>query len=117
MLTYNFDRVFKARGIDKPFAHLQKAGFSDSLASRLKKNKIARLNLSSIERLCLLLRCTPNDLMEWVPDKSSNVAADHPMHKIIKSEKIVDITKTLNSVPLERLGEIEELIKNKINNI
>ena len=116
MIVYNFTRVFKARGIEKPFAYLKKAGFSDSLASKLKNNKIVRLNLPTIERLCILLRCTPNDLMEWTPDTNNSVDSEHPLYKIEKTNKVVDITKTLNSVPIEKLEAIEQLIKNEINN-
>ena len=85
MIIYNFERVFKAFGIEKLFAYLTKAGFSVSLASKLKNNDVARLNLSTIERLCILLRCTPNDFMEWIPDKSDNVDAEHPIHLIKKN--------------------------------
>ena len=116
MIAYNFDRIFKARGIDKPFAYLKRAGFSDSLSSKLKNNKVSRLNLTTIERLCVLLWCTPNDFMEWTPDKNSDADSKHPINKIKKHDKIIDITKALSSVPLEKLNEIEEIIKIHINN-
>lgn len=114
---YNFTRVFKARGIDKPFTYLRKAGFSDSFATKINKNNIVRLDPKFIEKLCILLKCTPNDLFEWYPDEESNLDADHPLNKIKHSDKVVDITATLNSVPLEQLDEIEQLIKDKIQSI
>lgn len=114
MIQYNFKRIFKARGIDKEFSYLTKAGFSVSFASKVKNNKISRLDLRMIERLCLLFRCTPNDLMEWTPDIDNEIDKEHPIYQIRKSEKIVDITRTLNSVPIGQLDEIEQLIKDKI---
>lgn len=116
MIIYNFERIFKARGIDKAFAYLKRAGFSDSLASKVKNNKIARLNLPTIEKLCILLRCTPNDFMEWIPDKNNSVDAEHPIYKIKQTDKVIDLTKTLNSIPIDQLDAIEQLIKNEINN-
>ena len=116
MLTYNFDRIFKARGIERPFTYLRKAGFSDNFATKIKNNRVKRLNLELIERLCLELHCTPNDLMEWTPDKNQNVNKEHPINNIKKSEKVVDITKTLNSIPLGKLEEIENLISEKLKN-
>ena len=115
MITYNFDRLFKARGINKPFSFLKRAGLSDSFASRVKNNRVSRLDLKMIERLCLLLRCSPNDIMEWVPDNETEVDKDHPINAIRKSDKVIDITKTLNSVPLDKLDDIEELIKKYIS--
>jgi len=38
--------MFKARGIDKPFAFLQKAGFSDNFSSKIKNNRVSRLDLN-----------------------------------------------------------------------
>jgi DNA-binding Xre family transcriptional regulator len=111
MLKYNFERVFKARGIDRPFAYLKRAGFSDSLASKLKNSKVSRLNLDLIERLCLALRCSPNDFMEWQPDKDSTVDNDHPLNVIRRNDKVIDITKTLNSIPLGKLDEVDEILK------
>lgn len=115
MLRYNFKRIFKARGIEKPFTFLRKAGFSENFASRVKNNRVARLNLEYIEKLCILLNCTPNDLMEWTPDQSNNIDKNHPLYKIQKPTKIIDITKILNAVPIEKLDEIESIINDKLN--
>ena len=115
MLKYNFDRVFKARGIEKRYTYLKRGGFGEHLASRINRNEVAQLRLKEIEKLCLLLRCTPNDLFEWEPDDSHEYDSDHPMHKIRKRDKITDLTRTLNSIPLDKLDEIEELIHNQIN--
>lgn len=114
MLKYNFDRIFKARGIEKPFTFLKKAGFSDNFATKVKNNRVNRLDLDPMERLCIKLNCTPNDFLEWTPDKKNAVDNDHPLNIIKRSEKVVDITKTLNSVPLGKLEEIEKLIKAQI---
>ena len=115
MLKYNFDRVFKARGIEKRYVYLKRAGFGDHLASRIKNNKVAQLGLRETEKFCLLMRCTPNDLYEWEPDESMETDATHPMNTIRKRDKIADLTKTLNTVPLEKLDEIDELIRSHIN--
>jgi len=114
MIFYNFDRVFKARGIDRPFTFLRNAGFSDNFATKVKNNRVVRINLKELEKLCIVLRCTPNDFCEWIKDKDTQVDADHPLHLIQRSEKVVDMIKTLNSVPLGQLSEIEDLIQEKI---
>jgi len=114
MLIYNFNRIFKARGIDRPFSFLKQAGFSVSMSSKIKNNKVSRLDTKMMERLCILLRCTPNDFIEWLPDDNYTVDLEHPINKIRQNDKVIDITKTLNSVPLDKLDEIEKLIQEQI---
>ncbi len=114
MIRYNFDRVFKARGIERPFSYLRQAGFSDNFATKVKNNRVVRLNLKELEKLCLVLRCTPNDFCEWIKEKDTQVDSDHPINLIKRSDKVVDIIKTLNTVPLGQLDEIEGIIKEKI---
>lgn len=115
MIQYNFDRVFRARGIERPFTFLKQAGFSDNFATKVKNNRVLRLNLKELEKLCLILRCTPNDFCEWIKDKDTQVDSDHPINAIKRSDKVVDMIKTLNSIPLGQLDEIENIIKEKIN--
>jgi DNA-binding Xre family transcriptional regulator len=115
MLKYNFDRVFRARGIAKPFAFLKRVGFSDSFSSKVKNNHVARLNLKTIEHLCISLHCTPNDLMEWSPDPDFEVSADHPINAIRRSDKLIDIAKALHNIPINKLDEVEELIKKHVD--
>ena len=114
MLNYNFSRVFKARGIDKPFTYLCNSGFSDQFATKVKNNKIKRLGLKEMEKLCLLLKCTPNDFMEWIPDADYDNIDNHPMDYLKKTYE-VDMVKTINSIPLGQIQEIEQLIKEKLN--
>ena len=110
MLRYNFNRIFKAKGIDKPFTFLKRAGFSDNFATKVKNNRVNRLTLDLLERLCLAFGCTPNDFIEWIPDNNEMLDDKHPLYELKRTEKIMDLTKTLNSLPLSRLKEIEKII-------
>jgi len=114
MIIYRFDRIFKARGIDKPFALLQKAGFSANFSSKIKNSRVSRLSLKQIERLCLLLKCTPNDLMAWIPDKDEHYSDNHPLNELRMSESEIDMVKIINSIPLGKLELIEQLIKKEL---
>ena len=114
MLTFNFSRIFKARGIDKPFSYLVKVGYSDNFATRIVNNRTKRLDLADIEKLCELFQCTPNDLLEWIPDSKDKTNDNHPLILIKRSDKVVQLTQILNSVPLDKLGEIESVIKKEM---
>ncbi len=114
MLTFNFTRIFKARGIDKPFSYLVKKGYSDNFATRIVNNRIAKLNLKDVELLCEMLHCTPNDLLEWIPSTAESTNENHPLISLKRTVKVIQLTQILNSIPLERLAEIEAMIKKQI---
>ena len=48
------------------YALIEKYGFNPRTLNNLKHNKgITTFNL---ERLCTILKCTPNDVLEFIPD-------------------------------------------------
>ena len=114
MLIYNFQRIFRARAIEKPFAYLTSQGFSYDFASRVKRNEVKRLNNKELEKLCILLKCTPNDLLEWTEDSKYDIEADHPMRKLLRTDKLTDLTKTIHNIPLDKIDEINQMINEKM---
>ena len=46
---------------------LLKNGLDNKTLDTLKKNR--SITLSTLERLCVMLNCTPNDIVRFVPDK------------------------------------------------
>jgi len=114
MIKYNFERIFRARGIARPFSFLKRNGFSDNFASRIKNNKVVRLDLTHLEKLCFILKCNPNDLLEWTPEKDMDYDDNHPLNMIKKTSTEVNLVKTISSIPLNKLAEIESMIKEKI---
>ena len=115
MLHFNFTRLFKAKGIETPAKYLVQHGFSDKFATRVVRNDFRRLNLDDVQRLCELFLCTPNDLLQWIPEKNVPDPSTHPLAPLMRTEKVLDLTRTLNSVSLEKLLEIEKLIQSEID--
>lgn len=111
MLKFNFTRIFKARGIDKPFSYLVKKGYSDNFATRIANNRVERMNLTDVEMFCEMLNCTPNDLLEWIPSNTDSLNENHALYTLKRLDKVVHLTKLLHSVPLDKLIEIEALIQ------
>jgi DNA-binding Xre family transcriptional regulator len=115
MLYFNFQRILKARGIDKPFKYLVRAGYSGNYATRVANNRIKRLDLTEIERLCELFNCTPNDFLDWVPDTNQATDPKHPLISLKRDNKVIELTKMMNAIPLDKLEEIESIIKSKMS--
>lgn len=111
MLELNLKRIFKARGIDMPYKFLVKNGFVPFTAHKYKNGKVEHIRLDHIEKLCILLNCTPNELFEWTPDDLLDDRKDNPLQKIRKREKKLEISKILSRMSLEKLEEVEKMLQ------
>lgn len=115
MLAFNFKRIFLIKGIKYPVTWLMQRGFSDKFASGVANDRYKRMNLADVERLCYVFQCTPNDLLEWTPKKEDEDVTTHFMSPLFRGKKVMDLTKTLNSVPFDKLLEIEKLIQAELD--
>jgi DNA-binding Xre family transcriptional regulator len=115
MLYFNFTRIFKAKGIERPASFLTKNGFSDNFATKVIKNSLRKFELDTVERLCTVFHCTPNDLLQWEPNSKEVDVASHPLSPLYRTEKVMDLTRTLYAVPFEKLLEIEKIIQQEID--
>lgn len=114
MLYFNFTRLFKARGIQRPFSFMRKAGYSDGFATKIANNRFRQFNLIELERLCETFHCTPNDILEWIPNSKDEDLESHPLKELKRSNSFFDLSKVLSKVPLEKLDSITEIIRKEI---
>ena len=114
MLQYNFKPIFALRAITRPFAFLRQNGFSNSFAAKVTQNKVKVLNNRELERLCLVFDCTPNELLEWVPDEGLPVDDKHSLHKLLASSRIINISKSLSNLPIDKLKEVYDFLNEKL---
>ena len=113
MLSLNLKPIFKARGIERPYSFLVKAGFPPYTAHNLLNSKTVSFQLRNIDKLCSLLICTPNDLLVWTPNKNEKLVLDHPLTRLKRRTVDLNWRDTIQNVPLEDL----ELIVATINKI
>lgn len=67
-----YNKLFKLL-IDKKMTNAElaeRAGFSANIITRLKRDKY--VSLDSIEKICCVLGCGVDDILEFVPDNSNN---------------------------------------------
>lgn len=110
MVRLNLERIFKARGIEQPYRYLVQNGFVPFTAHKYKNNKVEQIRLDHIEKLCVLLHCTPNDIFEWGPNDLLDDHANHPLQKIRRREKKIEIGKMLSKMTIEKLEEVEKML-------
>jgi DNA-binding Xre family transcriptional regulator len=114
MLRFNLQRVCKFRGIDKPGAYLQSHGISLTTATRALKGEYVNFSMDTIERFCLLLHCTPNDLLEWTPPEASRIADNEPLNALCRLDKVASVSQLINGASLEKLQQMEEIIRKEL---
>jgi DNA-binding Xre family transcriptional regulator len=110
MLTYNFNRIFAQRAIKNKAAFLIKAGFNRQTALRISNNKFRALKLSQLEKICLALHCTPNDIIQYTPDPQKPIA-NHPLTKLIHTELPEQLANIINDIPIDKLNDFTQQIK------
>ena len=67
----SYDKLFillESKGLNK--AYLRKNGLTPKTVDYLIKNN--DIKISTINKLCNLLDCTPNDILTYTPDKEIN---------------------------------------------
>jgi len=110
MLIYNLRRILTLRGIDKPHAFLVKNGFAASTASNMLSFYPVVFKVKALEKLCIALNCTPNDLFEWRPTENSVIAENHALKTLVKEKIPSSITEMVKDLPVEKLSELEAII-------
>lgn len=110
MLIFNIQAVLKARQIERPFSFLVKSGFSRHAAHNILNNQTRSLRLDTIEKLCEILHCQPNDLLVFKPNPNQNLPESHPLNNLLYKEEEHNWQQTLKTLPLNKLKEISKII-------
>lgn len=110
MIKYNLERIIMLRGHNKPLDFLQRSGYGYHKSYRMLMGQ-TQITFRELFDLCKLLRCTPNDLMEWVPDSKHPLDDEHPLRALRRN--IADeasLQALFKSVPADKVNEALELI-------
>lgn len=110
MLRYNLRPLFRARGIDRPFTLLVRAGISEASAHRILNSEAGNFKLRHIEILCRILVCQPNDLLVWTPEKDVTYPDDYPLKELQIQENNEGI-EIFENMPLKKLKEVVKAVK------
>ncbi|MGG9970760.1 helix-turn-helix domain-containing protein [Ferruginibacter sp. SUN002] len=109
MLTLNLAPIFKARGIDRPYSTLVKAGISRMSAGKILNGTTRVFRLDHIEIICTILHCEPNDLLQWTPSGQTN-STTHPLNNLKQTSISSNLKQTLATIPLKQLKEFDNII-------
>jgi|SRR3990170_1754825 len=108
MLKINCKKVMVARGILSPIIHLRKHGLAYHHAHRLLVKNFRVISLDVLEKLCLALNCTPNDVLEWTPDTPAQ-DTELTSLRLLKPEAN-NVSTLLSELPYNKLKEIVKIL-------
>lgn len=101
----------RRREIENPYRFLVQNGFNYHTAGNLLRNERDSLSYKHLEKLCLLLHCTPNDLFVWKKPKDVSIAEHHPLHQLKPKPQDINVLEKLRKLPLDKLEQIKQFIK------
>lgn len=112
MILFKPKRIMFQRGIDKAYAYLCNHGFTRHTAEILAGSKVSNLKIAHLGKICFLLNCTPNDLFEWEDDGTHKLPENHALNSLVREKTAQkSLNEMLKEIPIEKLPEIENLIK------
>lgn len=111
MLTIDLRPLMNIRGIQFPYKFLVKLGFPAQTASNWANGSVGYIRPAQLEKLCVALNCTPNDLMQWHAMPNSVLATDHPLRKLERTKPMPDIASLARDLPPEKAAQLAEMIE------
>jgi DNA-binding Xre family transcriptional regulator len=115
MLKLDLYRIFEDKGIENPNQFLKKNGLTAHTVSRLLNNKVSSISFKHLEKICLLLNCTLDDLFLWENEDKTGIYKDHSLQKLKRGRKRGNIVGKLKTLPSEKLSQVRDFIDGLTN--
>ena len=110
MLLLNIEQLLKTRGVDNASRYLVQQGMKYHTINRLLTRKIDKMTHATVEQLCLLCNCSPNDLFVWQPGDNAAVASDHPLHALKPKPVATTPVERIKRLSVSKLEKLQEFM-------
>lgn len=110
MLSLNVARLLQSRGIDNVSRYLVEKGMKYHTVNRLLSGKTDSLTYATIEQLCILCTCAPNELFVWRDNGSHALAKDHPLHTLKAKDEVVNPVERIKKLSVSKLEKLKEFM-------
>ncbi len=111
MLYSTIAEILKDREIANPNRFLCQNGFTPHTASRLLNNKTKSISHQHLQKLCLLLRCTPNDLYVWQHPANAVKDENQSLHFLVAVTPRPSVIHQLKHLSLQKLREKKQALE------
>jgi DNA-binding Xre family transcriptional regulator len=109
MLRLNIKSILREKGFVKPVQFLIKLGLTRFMADKLLHDNYQFINIRHLNKLCLELDCTPNDILVWKDDSKHALPEGHQLQKLRREEQAPIIDK-IQSLSLEQIEELRNFL-------
>ncbi len=109
MLKFNVQKLLKNKGVINPTMYLQKAGLASGTATKYKNSELRNMRLDHLEKLCEIMNCTPNELLEWIPNSEQLKNKNHPLMPLLKRKE--NMTLASEGISYLALNDLEKVVK------
>lgn len=113
MLKLSARHLFAAKAIIKPQGFLRNNGFSSYMANDIVMEKARNFKLDAMEKLCLVLNCTPHDLLVWEPDASIAEPSKFELSKLMRQKEIIKLSEQLRGLTIEEIEDVNRYVEEK----
>ncbi len=110
MLRFNIEYILNARGFKQGYTYLKQNGFSQSTATKYCRSEMTVLRLADVEKICELFHCTPNELLDWQPNKDTKDIENHPLFPLKRKEVMVKVSEAMSTLKIEELEKVNKFI-------
>ncbi len=115
MIYLNLKRLFDAKGIENPNQYLWKNGFTRHTVHRLLHNKTGSISFAQLEKLCVLFKCSPNELLSWYTDDQTNKAGEQFLQPLVHETNKGNINQILKQLPAGKLNDLRRFLDDLSN--
>lgn len=113
MLKLSAKNLFAAKVIVSPQGFLRNNGFSPSTANDIVVGKVRHIKLDALEKLCLVLNCTPHDVLEWEPDASITEPMKFELSALMKAKEVIKLSEQLRGMTIAEIEDVNRYVEEK----
>lgn len=106
MLKFNLKTYLQLRNVNKPRTFLINLGIYHGTARKILSGEMDTLQLRHLENICRALRCTPNDILEWMPDPQRPVDESHPLYQLASNKNLNRLLEKIGKLSVEELERL-----------
>ena len=111
MFTIHLAPILQAKGYKANSNTLRKIGFTPGYSRALLNGTAKTINLQQLELLCIFLRCTPNDLINYTPEPNNFVQPYYPIHTLTKANNPLQTLDHIKSMTATEMQEFQKMVE------
>lgn len=109
MITLYIKEMLKLKNLKPTASTLVKMGMTWITANNMLNNQAKSISFENLEKICIGLNCTPNELFNFIPDKKG-LGPDYVLHEIKKQVSPLSLQDVLQRMPMKELIEKTKIL-------